>query len=210
MIIDELRRDPEYILRNQYFFLDYNIRHYGIEGGTVLLSPNDDSIPNLTRINIVPLTPSLDGDDLFFPYVNQGAGFVVANRLFEGMIVITSQMNGCALDVRYKEGKYVFYHDANGRNMPSNPSPGRQLCRIEDNYYWGDELTDVTRGCTMGVVQFVCVYSRGFWHVGAFGFAITQKDRSTHIVNIVKKVPLKHGNTYIGCFNDSRRLICLS
>lgn len=151
---------------------------------------------------LVPRPSQYYGRDYYFPYRQQAAECVVVQHPPEGCIAVTGGMNGCALEVTLRHGVYTFYHDANGENMHRVGNAGTRVCRIEADAYWDDHAIEalmVGMPPPAPIVQFVCVYKAGYWHVGCTGLLL----RGDRIVGTF--VP--KGGKYRGYFNDTFHLM---
>ncbi len=112
--------------------------------------------------------------------------------------MLTGGMNGCALETTLKGNNFVFYHDANGNSMGSVRNAGTAVCRITDNAYWPDPQD--LPGRPYPIVQFLCIYRSGFWHVVCFGLLTN----GGHVVNGGFE---PKGGRYRGYFNENIRLM---
>lgn len=137
--------------------------------------------------------------DFYFPYVWQCAGNVCVANPEEEAVVVTSPMNGCAVEVRYWHNQYIFYHDTNGKCMGKANPAGTLVCRIEAKAYW-DERYGECAPDALPVVQFIFVFKDQRWHVGAFGMQI---DRN----NDVCKTFVPVGGKYRGTFSLTHCLV---
>ena len=202
-LIFQLRNEPaNAIIANNYFLETVDLPHDRIINDGVF-----NITGRLARVNDFPIV-HLDAtvNDIgspiyYFPYIRQKAGNVsIPNiNIPEGTIVATGGMNGCALEVRYYNDAYYFYHDANGVNMPLMKDGEVQLCRITSTDYWNEDAAMLAvQNQSTPIVQFVCIYRHKRWHIGAFGLCIRGNDfqRKT----IVGTFMPNRGN-YRGCFN---------
>lgn len=149
--------------------------------------------------------------DYYFPYI-QGAGAVTVDLNAEdhtGSIVVTDGMNGCALEVTVENNRFSFYHDQNGTSMGSIRNAGTRICRITSESYWSDQEINATISKYKNkldrpypLIQFICVYQKGFWHVLSFGFICDGGSMQEPKYYFEPK-----GGIYRGYFNNNIRLI---
>ncbi len=195
-----LRNNPQTTIQNSFIYVDVTSMGRS-NGGSVLITENDHGIYSYFRVS-----PAQVSSDYYFPYVVRDAGSIRNVRPINGTIVVTSGMNGCALEVCYSNGAYNFFHDADGRYMSNVTAPGTTVCRIEANAYWSDTfcVSPSAMRYAQPTIYFICVYKSGFWHVGAFGFRIkfnpTGEDQIHSCFSPI-------GGCYRGYFNDTIRLI---
>jgi hypothetical protein len=200
MKLEELRNGPRAILEKEDLYANYdNIP--GPLGGNVSISASV-----IKTVNMLKISPG--GADYYYPYIFLGAGVVnVQMPVTNGTIALTGGMNGCALDVRLKDGYYSFYHDNNGNYMTAVKDPGIQVCRIEVDAYWGGyEIKTYNGAPTTPIVQFVCVYSKNYWHVGASGILLGMNTKTQKCTEVVDTFIPTRGK-YRGYFNDTIHLI---
>ncbi len=95
---------------------------------------------SLRRGSLFRLIPTPLGTDFYFPFIPNNVGSCVVNHPFNGQIVTTLALSGCAIEVHSfpSLNRYVFYHDSDGRNMYRIPptNRGAQVCRIQSGSYW--------------------------------------------------------------------------
>ncbi len=154
-------------------------------------------------INEMTVAPSESGADFFFPYIWEGTGNVAVgpvNGIAEGTIVVTGGMNGCALEVTTRNDQFFFYHDKNGRSLGKVRNAGTTVCRITSRAYWPDDFANIGRAEQIPLVQFICVYRYGCWHVLSFGLYV---DNRLNVIGGFEPV----GGRYRGHFNDNIRLM---
>ena len=161
---------------------------------------------SLRRGSLFRLIPTPLGTDFYFPFIPNNVGSCVVNHPFNGQIVTTLALSGCAIEVLSfpSLNRYVFYHDSDGRNMYRIPptNRGAQVCRIQSGSYWDNYGLYKTAAPN---VQFIFVYYNNAWHVGAFGVYTKYVHPS---VDIIKTFTPK-GGKYRGFFNDRFRLLQL-
>jgi hypothetical protein len=126
-----------------------------------------------------------------------------------GAIAITTGMNGCALEVVFKNGNYVFYHDRNASSMGSVAVPGGVgtiCCRIGPDSYWDATWANqVFSQQQVPQYQFVCVFVGNFWHVGCF--RVASNNAGTVVHSGGPGLGPNIGSSYVGYFNQSIRLM---
>lgn len=197
--IFNLRNNPLDTIINDNFFVEIN--GLQINGGPIKIEGCSNRLA--TPLNITTCAIN-DSCDFYFPYIQAQAGNVTIpeNRLIEGTIVVTTGMNGCALEVRYRNDCYTFYHDANGIRMPNLSVGEVRVCRITSDDYWDDnyQILNLPNIQAYPIVQFVCVFRHSFWHVGAFGLYLVGNDFQSK--TIVDTFCPKHGK-YRGYFNEN-------
>lgn len=202
MGLENLRTMPRQALSNEHFQV---VNPYGIfEGGPVVITQRLHFIRWFHYLYRLEIRPSLLGRDHYVPYLHQAAKSVAVPHPRDGDIVVTDAMNGCALEVTFRDDGYIFYHDSNGNNMHRVTNAGTRVCRIEaDAYYDERRMDELGRGVPprTPVVQFVCVFKGGFWHVGCTGLLMLRNE----VVGIFDP----RGGKYRGYFNDTTRLLQL-
>ena len=114
---------------------------------------------SLRRGSLFRLIPTPLGTDFYFPFIPNNVGSCVVNHPFNGQIVTTLALSGCAIEVHSfpSLNRYVFYHDSDGRNMYRIPptNRGAQVCRIQSGSYWDNYGLYKTAAPN---VQFIFVY----------------------------------------------------
>lgn len=86
-----------------------------------------------------------NGTDWYYPYIQEGLNIINYARIPVGQppgtLVLTTGMNGCALQVNKENDEYIFIHDANGKTIEKMknvaPVPGDTQLRIEYKDYAG-------------------------------------------------------------------------
>lgn len=202
-LIFQLRNNPaNAIVTNNYFLETVNLPHniLGI-GGMFNITGRSENINNTPMVYLDATESNVGSSIYYFPYIQQNAGNVSIPdfNIPEGTIAATGGMNGCALEVRYYNKAYYFYHDANGVNMPPMRDGEVQLCRITSPDYWNNNAAVLAvQSQSTPIVQFICIYRHGCWHIGAFGLCLRGNDfqRKTIVSTFVPK----RGN-YRGYFN---------
>ena len=185
-MLNKLRFKPYEHCKDGYYVDTANIK-FMTKGGAVRVH-----CKKVNRINTLILTQA-PGDDYYFPYI-QGAGSVEIPKqnLKNGALILTGGMNGCALDVRYKDNAYIFYHDQNARSLSNKVDIGRCVCRFEPKDYWPSEVPMDNR--SYPIIQFICIYLKGEFHVHCYG-----------ILTNGQTTPLRlfkpRGSVYRGKFN---------
>lgn len=201
MSLQQLRTQPQSTLQKHHFFADCSQMPLAPLGGNVKLTET-------TAKGITTLLVNGGGTDYYYPYIMMGAGVVnIQTPVRPGTVVVTGQMNGCALDVRLKDGYFSFYHDNNGAYMNAVNNPGIQLCRIEANAYWGGfKMRQYNGAGLVPTVQFICVFMNNVWHVGCSGIMLGFNPRTRKATDIVESfIPLN--GKYRGFFNENINLI---
>lgn len=188
-----LRTNPTQDALYKAFYVDVSGMAGAQIGGPVRISHEEQH-----GITVLKITPG--GSDYYFPYV-RGVGQVTVGpvgRIPEGTIVVTGGMNGCALEVTVRNNQFVFYHDQNGVSMRGVWNAGRTVCRITEAAYWPTHF--VMAQTRYPIVQFICVYRYGFWHV--LGYGIYTNGGNVPVAGF----PPRDG-IYRGYFNDNIRLM---
>lgn len=193
-LLKKLRNNPKKTIESSFIFLDSAIT--GNDGCRVEISESYKD-----NVNVLSITPSENSKDYFFPYIQANAGHVSVQPE-DGTIVLTPPMNGCALEVRYFHNNYIFYHDANGKNMDKVECKGVLCCRIEAKDYWDDSYAKYPE-IALPAVQFVCVYYGQKWYVGAFGIQYKPTGNGKHEACDVF-IPIN--GRYRGCFSCTQFL----
>lgn len=202
MGLQYLRISPQDAIYRGNFYMDLSgCGCYGTQvGSAIKITEESDRDYVYCRCTCIG-----NGTDYYFPFVKGRAANVTvqATSLAEGAIVTTVGMNGCALEVRYSQGSYIFYHDSDGNSMSDTTAQGHQVCRITANDYWDDvaykEYMDMYFGQWIAC-QFICVYSKGIWHVGCFGFSFDGSNK-------IQKIIAPRNGKYRGFFNDTTSVI---
>ncbi len=211
MDLHNLRINPRETIESRNFFVNHkNIP--GVLGGNVLIQSQRKS----SGVNILKIYPG--GDDFYFPYNAHtsdggygydGIGSVnIQEPVRSGTIAITGGMNGCALDVYFKNAQYLFVHDNNGRYANNIINPGVRVCRIEAEAYWGgfDPARRYNNAPVYSICQFICIYANNYWHVGCFG-TVKGFNRSTRQSSDIVDAFEPLGGKYRGYFNANIHLI---
>ncbi|MCX2545745.1 hypothetical protein [Pseudomonas sp. COW5] len=90
-----------------------------VRGGSITADCNVSPV-STTNESVLQLDVTSTGIDWYIPYKHFGAGFVdVPKGQDTGTLIVTCSMNGCALSVHETATGNRFYHDADGKNMPS-------------------------------------------------------------------------------------------
>ena len=169
MPLHDLRQDPAQILSTEAFFVKPFVLDYNIPLGFSVTC--EEKIVN--TVNYLSIKNNINGRDFYFPWKHNYAAYVGVSNPRDGCIVMTAGMNGCALEVRYSDGRYYFYHDDGGRSMNTANNQFQTICRITENSYLN--IRALEQGVKIHantIYQFICVYLNYSWHVGCMGFCI--------------------------------------
>jgi hypothetical protein len=192
-----LRLNPRSAAQQAYYVCVEDSILYRKEGQAVTITP---SLTN--GVTVLTISAGLAGSsnkDYYFPYIPGTVGKVVVADadVKAGVLAVTGGMNGCALEVRYGDG-YVFYHDANSEHR-GDMDDGEVLWRTEPDEDWGKGRGKLPPGTTKErypLVQFICVYQEGMWHVVSWGIFTDGSKTPVGVWSLV-------GPTYRGNFNRS-------
>lgn len=203
-LLKDLREKPKETIETSFIYLENTLKK-DVKEKRIKIE-EDATKTTIKQATVLSITSSNDPNDYdgyFFPYIQNDVGYVDVQFPKDGTIVLTPPMNGCALEVRFFHG-YTFYHDANGRNMNKvQQLKGSLLCRIEAEAYWDDEKYGVCAPKALPAVQFVCVYLKQMWYVGAFGLQLKPKGlNQNELCGVFEPI----GGRFRGCFNSIQYL----
>lgn len=158
---------------------------------------------------LLRMTPAPQGgSDYFFPYAGNASSIAVPANVPPGTIAITTEMTGCALEVRYQHqnGTYVFYHDRNGQGMPALTAQETRVFRMSDSTYWSVAEQGASWPTSTPTYQFLCVFDGYLWQVGCYCIVRSTGTGSGPSGTVVRLGQSVMGG-HVGFFHRRRSLI---
>ncbi len=226
-VINSLRANPIVVMQRNHFYVGNIDSQIVCKGSAVWLEPHLEKYDfgnkmaghKVYRLDVRYIRGV--GYDYYFPFTPKSYGtvFIPDKLLHFRPVCVTMGMNGCALEVRYFDGKgYGFYHDADGAysHKIAQNEGGTLVCRIEANVYYDDDLADAVIGKGLlykipltPAIYFICVYDGTLWHVFASGVVTNSQNGKVYKVfwPVDNTVHPKEYKRYFGIFNACTHLI---